>query len=283
MNISKKGLVYLRLKGGVGNQIFEYAFSKSLALKLNFDLVIDSRTGFFKDRYLRESKVGHFLSFFQEASLVNKFFFLVKKNIPILSNIFFTSYFLIEKDNRQYENIDISELKKVKVVYVEGYFQSHHYFEDIKDIIREEVTFKFFEDIKLNILQKDIEVYDSVSVHFRRIDYEEKLDLQYYKNAVSLISHKSRNIKYYIFSDDIMWCKKNLDFIENKVFINDLGNNEIVDLYLMSKCKNHIIANSTFSWWGAYLSNSQNGFIIAPLESNIGINGKYYPKSWTTI
>lgn len=283
MTKSKKGLVYLRLKGGVGNQIFEYAFSKSLALKLNFDLVIDSKTGFFKDRYMRKSKVDQFLTFYQEASLLDKFFFLVKKKIPILSNTFFKSYFLLEKDNRHYENININELKKVKVVYVEGYFQSNHYFEDIRELIREEVTFKVSEDIKLKLMKKDIEDYDSVSVHFRRIDYEEKLDLQYYKNAVSLIGNKSKNIKYYIFSDDIMWCKKNLDFMEDKVFINDLGNNEIVDLYLMSKCKNHIIANSTFSWWGAYLSNSQNGCVIAPLESHIGIKNKYYPKSWTII
>jgi hypothetical protein len=141
----------------------------------------------------------------------------------------------------------------------------------------------YSENRKLIILKKDIEDHDSVSVHFRRIDYEEKLDLQYYKKAASLIGHKSSNIKYYIFSDDIMWCKKNLDFMENKVFITDLGDNEIVDLYLISKCKNHIIANSTFSWWGAYLSNSQNGCVIAPLESHIGINGKYYPKSWTIM
>jgi hypothetical protein len=280
---SKNGVVYLRLKGGVGNQIFEYAFSKSLALKLNFDLVIDSRTGFFKDRYLRESKAGQFLSFFQEASIVDKFFFLVKKKIPIFLNVIFKSYFLLEKDNRQYENIDINELKKYKVVYVDGYFQSYVYFEDISNIIREEIAFKFSENIKLKILKKDIEDHDSVSVHFRRIDYEEKLDLQYYKKAASLIGHKFSNTKYYIFSDDIMWCKKNLDFMENKVFITDLGDNEIVDLYLISKCKNHIIANSTFSWWGAYLSNSKNGCVIAPLESHIGIKGKYYPKSWTII
>jgi hypothetical protein len=98
---------------------------------------------------------------------------------------------------------------------------------------------------------------------------------------------KMGNDKYYIiFSDDISWCKENLSFLNNKIFIE--GNTDFQDLYLMSKCKNNIIANSSFSWWGAWLNTNKDKIVIAP-KKWFGISNSHldtsdlYCNNWVTI
>ena len=105
---------------------------------------------------------------------------------------------------------------------------------------------------------------------------------EYYKNAVRIMKEKINNPKFFIFSDDVEWCEKNMNYIENTVFIKNT-NTELTELYLMKKCKNSIIANSSFSWWGAWLGSKEN--VIAPkkwlMENND--NRKWACENWIEL
>ena len=116
--------------------------------------------------------------------------------------------------------------------------------------------------------------HQSVSLHIRRGDYLAKISLQvlglmpmeYYTKGIDYISSKKANTVYYIFSDDINWVKENLK-IDNARFVSgNIAKTHIEDLYLMSQCKHHIIANSSFSWWGAWLNDDQDKIVIAPKQ-----------------
>jgi len=136
---------------------------------------------------------------------------------------------------------------------------------------------------KYNILNKD-----TVSIHVRRGDYTNLQhihplqSIEYYENAYNIIDDKSINVL--VFSDDIEWCKNNIKF-ENITYIE--GETNIVDMYIMSLCTHNIIANSSFSWWGAWLNNNKNKKVIAPInwfgsQSNL-YTGDIIPKKWIII
>jgi len=144
-----------------------------------------------------------------------------------------------------------------------GYFQSEKYFKNCKDEIRKYFT---FDDslIDYNIINP---IENSCSIHVRRGDYVNLQDyhpfpgMDYYRNAISYMKNKGVNI-FYIFSDDIEWCKENFSYMDEIIYVE--GNIDIKDLALMSICKNNIIANSSFSWWGAWLNRNENKIVISP-------------------
>lgn len=123
------------------------------------------------------------------------------------------------------------------------------------------------------IISDEIRKTNSVSLHIRRGDYiTSKITnkfhgtccLGYYKKAMKLINKKVKNPKYFVFSDDIYWVKKNLE-IKNAFYVDDnVGDKSYIDMQLMSMCKHNIIANSSFSWWAAWLNNNPNKIVIAP-------------------
>jgi hypothetical protein len=281
--MNQKGHVCLRIKGGLGNQLFEYAFAKSLSIDLGFKLIIDSDTGFLKDNYSRESKIKFFLKEHVEASNFKKLVFFITKMFPFLAKRIFSSRLILEKNSRQLESIDILELQKFKIIYVEGYFQSYRYFDYNWSILIKNILIKINSNFKIIKLLKDIQENKSICIHIRRIDYEQKLDLKYYKEGIEYYLSKDLNCMFFIFSDDIVWCKENFNFLENKVFVTDLGGNEVSELYLMSHFNHYIIANSSFSWWGAYLSESTLKTVLAPKNSSIGVINHYYPEDWILI
>ena len=156
---------------------------------------------------------------------------------------------------------------------MDGYWQSEKYFKNIKDEIIK--SFTPIHDISEKAKQyiKEIENSNSVSLHVRRGDYVDNTmfkgsgltitEMPYYKDAIEFINSKVENPKFFIFSDDIAWCKENFEFLEDKTFIDDTKS-AIDDMVLMSRCEHNIIANSTFSWWGAWLNRNKNKIVIAP-------------------
>jgi len=173
---------------------------------------------------------------------------------------------------------------------IKGYFQTKKYWDHCEDEILKLFEFKSAID---NNLQKVCE--DNCFLHVRRTDYLNKsdyhtnLELDYYRKAISAIDPK----KVIVFSDDIMWCKQTfineiINHSLNIVFANEFSYDDVTDLLLMSKCRNAIIANSSFSWWGAYLGPHQNGGkIVAPLNW-FGPKGPkdtqdLFPDGWLTI
>jgi hypothetical protein len=148
-----------------------------------------------------------------------------------------------------------------------GHFQSEKYFMDHKNEILE--LFELDDLTKTYLLEKygDVLNQDTCSIHVRRGDYlslpnhHPVQPIDYYENAVKIIGGDKH---FLIFSDDIKWCEENFGFIKNKTFISN--NLDYQDLYLMSMCKNNIIANSTFSWWGAWLNKNENKKVVSPTK-----------------
>lgn len=176
---------------------------------------------------------------------------------------------------------------------LKGYFQSEKYFKDHRDLILK--TFELSEDFQ-NVLKgkygKILE--NSCSLHIRRGDYVAKQDyhplvtLDYYKNALKEIyGDDFTNVNILVFSDDIKWCKENL-LIENANVHYITNNIDILDLYLMTMCDNNIIANSSFSWWGAWLNQNDNKKVVAPKtwfgakQTNLQTNDLYC-EGWLQI
>jgi hypothetical protein len=171
-------------------------------------------------------------------------------------------------------------------VSIQGFFQSEKYFLHIKDEIKGD--FEFIDEILNPCNEMISNVKNPISLHIRRTDYvtnpnHRPLDLEYYKKA---LSHFDNDRIVLVFSDDPQWCNRQELFSDDRFLISE-GNSNYIDLCLMTLCSDHIIANSSFSWWGAWLSNSNS--IFAPSDWFSGTNNSHLditdliPQSWNLI
>ena len=234
-------MITSNLVGGLGNYMFQIAATFSLALDNNDDVIYDI------DDNIRIHK--HLNTYLD--NIFRKIKFTNKKIVN--NNLYEEPYF-------NYKKIEYKPNLKLN-----GYYQSEKYFLHNK----EEVSNLFEIDKNTEDLLKkkygDFLEKENCSIHVRRGDYlrlpnhHPVCDIEYYTEAVKKVGSEKFFI---IFSDDIEWCKKNLDFIQNKIFIQ--GNTDYQDLFLMSKCDNNIIANSSFSWWGAWLNPNDKKIVVAP-------------------
>lgn len=180
-------------------------------------------------------------------------------------------------------------------VYLEGYWQSERYFEDIKEIVQKEFTLKTpLEGLNL-ILAEEIRTVDAVSMHVRRGDYvtDENVstmhgvcDLEYYRKAVDKVVQTLKDPCFFVFSDDPEWVADNLKLRHPARYISHNSSLAHEDLRLMSLCRHHIIANSSFSWWGAWLSTCHEKLVIAPNKwfNNFKVDtSDLIPKAWIRI
>ena len=171
--------------------------------------------------------------------------------------------------------------------------QSVSYFYEVSDILRGEIVFP-----KLNNANQEIgsliRSSKSVSIHVRRGDYlTSKIycnlgESEYYNNAIKYISKKDDNLQFLIFSDDSEWCKKNLKLPSNSIFVDwNRKSDSYIDMQLISMCKYNIIANSSFSWWGAWLNSNNDKIVIAPnnwFSKDSLYDGTYIiPKDWVVL
>jgi len=177
--------------------------------------------------------------------------------------------------------------------YLDGYFQSEKYFNDIEKILRKEFTLKDPLPQKAAEIAKQIRATESVSLHVRRGDYITNkaasnfhgiCDLDYYRKAINFIQHKIPTPLFYIFSDDPAWVKENLPLPTSATFMADHVDKDYIELILMGYCKHNILANSSFSWWGAWLNENPNKLVVAPINwfKDPGINtNDLIPNNWT--
>lgn len=158
---------------------------------------------------------------------------------------------------------------------INGYWQDIRYFEDIQDEVRRAFTFRNIDE-KNFLIGEEMENTNSVSLHIRRGDYLKYPQYQvctesYYKKAISYIKEKINNPIFYVFSDDLEWSDKFMaeqDVEYNLVSLNR-GRDSYKDMYLMTRCHYNIIANSSFSWWGAWLNNNEGKIVVCPLKWNL--------------
>ena len=179
-------------------------------------------------------------------------------------------------------------------IYIQGYFQSEKYFLPIKEIIKKEFTIKQEISDKVRELGAHLQTINSVAVHIRKGDYKnidtEKihgiLPIEYYQAAFHNMGIVVQDPRFYIFTDDKKWVEKKLQLPNTTIVSGNISTNHFEDLFLMTHCCHNIIANSSFSWWGAWLNKNENKVVIAP--ANWFNNGPrdtqdLIPKTWTTI
>ena len=296
--------VHLRLSGGIGNQLFQYSAARSIADKINCDLKIDLRW-FYSKRNLESSNLPersnsliHFNNarFFSSSDYPNMIYekdrnyirHKIQKIFGYPKNIF------VEKTFPFYD----SSIKKVsKGMYLIGEFQSERYFKTNEKKLREDLKFTTpLNDANLEIKSQILELKNSVSIHIRRGDYlkpsiNKRLatcTMEYYQNAANYISNNvSSSLHFFIFSNDPEWVKKyvNLDYKFTIVDINDEDFGHF-DLVLQSLCSHNIIANSTMSWWAAWLNSNPDKIVVTPnkwYNSKRRKNPDIYQDHWVRL
>lgn len=287
----------IKIIGGLGNQMFQYAFYLSLKNKYR-DEEIKLDINLFKTYKLHNGfeleRVFHISAPFATPSDISRVSYFVtnyklQRVIRKLFPVRKTEY--IEKHDFLYQR----DVFRTGDCYYEGYWQNYRYFNDIFSDIFNTFSFKNTLDQRNKIILEQISSNpQTVSIHIRRGDYiNHKIfgnicDLEYYTNAIQLILQHCSNPCFYIFSNDILWCKNNLMLLLGKhqyCFVDwNIGPNNYIDMQLMSACKNNILANSSFSWWAAWLNSHSDKFVIAPKKwANSPYSTEVQPDSWTLI
>jgi len=261
----------VKFNGGLGNQMFQYAFAYVLEEKTGIKTLFDM--SFFEKRYARPYELENFSL---NAKFVEDFWLKLKLKImwKLRKNLKDKKFLGLNFYSEPHFEFDKYAFKIKPNTYIEGFFQSEKYFEKFKDEILDAFKFKNKPDDFNQFLIDEINKSNSVSMHIRRGDYVQKkryqelyanCSLDYYKRGVEYIASKYENPKLFIFSDDIDWVKANFNFPYEYVFVsNNSGAKSYEDMRLMSLCKHNIIANSSFSWWGAWLNNNKEKIVIAP-------------------
>lgn len=235
------GFNHLGVIGRLGNQMYQYAALRGIAAKHGYEFTIPESN--FKDEW-------------NDHQLFDAF------TLPHLKNRGKVGDKFLQERCFNYD-AELAE-RCPDDVSLHGYFQTERYFSHIADSIKEDFTFK--KDVIANCEEVMGPIDEPISLHVRRTDYVEKsqdhppCSLEYYKNALKKFDSKRTVI---IFTDDINWCKSQDIFKPDRFLISETQNN-IYDLCMMTMCSDYIIANSSFSWWGAWLSKNPTPQVIAP-------------------
>ncbi|WP_439130941.1 alpha-1,2-fucosyltransferase [Polaribacter sp.] len=248
-------MIIVRIVGGLGNQMFQYAYAKALQAR-GFEVQIDISKfktyklhgGYQLDKYKIDLEIPN------DFNLILSKLYL-KKNLKEKSLLFDEN--LMQLNGNE---------------YVKGYFQTEKYFLNIRPTLLQQFTLEnSFSETTIRYQTEIKNQQNSCAIHIRRGDYisDKKAnsihgtcDLSYYQNAIKHVHNQYKNIHFFVFSDDISWTRNNLR-INNATYIN----HKVIpheDLYLMSLCKNNITANSSFSWWGAWLNTNEQKMVISP-------------------
>ena len=256
-------MIITKLVGGLGNQMFQYAFARTLSLRHNTPLKID--LSFLKNRNMGPNFV--YRNYELDIFNVIEDFDFTFENCIRAEEPFCSKYLQEIVDSIGVYQID-------KDIMIDGYWQSVKYFAEFESVIKSDFTFKSLvddsSDDKIKSMLNDIRMTNSVMLNIRRTDFLNTdfhgvMGLEYINKSTELLESKIDNPKYFIFSDDIEWCKENIK-LNNMVIVNHSYKGDRFSYYLqlMKECKNFIIPNSSFAWWSAWLSDSPNKIVIAP-------------------
>lgn len=249
---------YFIFSGGLGNQMFQYAMLLSLRnhgaiVRIDRSLYrhVKMHNGFELNRVfgIEEETIDRGGIHLIWLRLLNKY----KPSI------------IYSKDSLHFNSAILDNPRK----YIEGYWQSELYFKDIAQQVKNAFVFKNIDSMNASYASNMREC-ESVSLHIRRGDYASYgmalIGNEYYEKAVEIIRNKIGEVRFFIFSDDAAEARKMADKmgINYQIMNHNLGRDSYKDMYLMSQCKHNIIANSSFSWWGAWLNNFPHKIVIAP-------------------
>ena len=287
--LRRKHIVFLR--GGLGNQMFQYAFY--LAKKVRGERVICDSS--FISLFPEHNGLELERVFGIKVSHSNNCYCFITRVLYKLRILrFFGLSLVIDKRPTVYlpEVADIPS--KNGFIFYLGCWQSEKYFECIKEYVRGVFS---FDESMLSFQCRDV-LYEirksnSISIHIRRGDYLDSeykelfskiCTIGYYNKAIGYMQEKVVEPHFFVFSTDISWVEENIE-IPNVFFVDcNHGNDAWQDMYLMSQCKHNVIANSTFSWWGAWLNTNQDKIVVSPpYFLNTEKHSDIVPDSWITI
>lgn len=271
-------MLIIKVAGGLGNQMFQYALYKELMFqgkKCKMD-----KLSYLKDSFGRNFCLDIFpnvkidfcnkaeSTFYRTFGKINKSYYLENESVSFDENIF-----------------------KLENGFISGYFQNEAYFENVKDKVKQDFIFDIRDKDVVTIsnnLKKD---KNSVSIHIRGNDYLKFNDRygnicnkEYYKKAIDIMNDKIDNPHFYVFSDDIKYAKELLKETYYTILDKKEPYYDYYDMFLMSSCSHNIIANSSFSFWGSYLNCNKNKIVVCPKKwDNKYKNKKVYCEDWMAI
>jgi hypothetical protein len=284
--------------GGLGNQFFQYALGRRLSLERQVPLKLD--ISWFATQSKRTYQLNHYkinaeltepkeiqdITHSTQLDLFSHFFCLFQRFLPNYHRRLI---------NENGSGFDPNILRASNNVCLVGYWQSEKYFKQIEYIIHDELRLREeLHPINASIM-KQIRTCRAVSLHVRRGDYLEPnylhyfyhCDPGYYRKAMDLILHNFPDVHFFIFSEDLEWAKHNITTETNISYVeNNQLDRDWETVYLMSQCQHHIIANSSFSWWGAWLNQNPDKIVIAPeiwLTSHKLSGVDRIPEKWIQI
>ncbi|MCC2599739.1 alpha-1,2-fucosyltransferase [Sphingobacterium sp. FBM7-1] len=284
-------MIVTKLQGGLGNQMFQFAAAYATSTDVYLDLDFLNHHSESNETFTpRPYELSIFSNIrFKEAGIY-------RKKLFTSSNIFYRSVrkFIRSAVVKQQGN-EMINFEPNRHLYLDGYFQSERYFVHARNAILRTFHFPPLDDKNQGLAASIANAKNSVSLHIRRGDYLKPevakyhgvLPLSYYSQAIELIQNKLDDIELYIFSDDPVFAQENFGHLCHVTLVNGNEREAWKDMALMSMCQHHIIANSSFSWWGAWLAQ-QNGIHIAPRDwfnpkvVTFDINN-IIPKNWVII
>ena len=290
----------VRINGGLGNQMFQYAFATKLKCLYPTDEILIDVTNY-KGYVWNGYELGYV---FDVKIPIANFFQISRFTLPVSTNTwiggklhghlgrFFKKNIYTEKRTK-YFAFSHEPLIIPKSCYYDGTWFNEGYFSDIKEEILDVFTFKRPLNTYCEDVLAEIQSFNSISIHVRRGNYlrfdayKGICDKEYYRKAITYIKEHVENPHFFIFSNDIQWCRDNLGGLMDRcTFVeNNDPNNNYVDMQLMSCCKNNIIAHSSFSWWAAWLNNNPKKIVVAPFKwvNSADIPNKPQLKDWVLI
>lgn len=286
-------IVISHIKAGFGNQLLMYATGYAAAKRIGAKFKID--ISFFENSNEFEFKLNNLNIDYEcanqneidnlKSETTNSIFFRILKKIGVRNKF--------NKKTSIYEpfgfNADKRILNLKHSAYILGWVSNYSYFNDFRSDLLSLFSLKQPFSLQANYYLKKINSCNSVSIHIRRGDYIELesffrvLTIEFYKKAVDKISKLDEDLTFFVFSNDLEWSKLNLNFLQNVVFVdlnfdgNYCGKADMEEFFLMKNCKHNIIANSSFSWWSAYLNANNKKNVILP---KIWYNNKSYQKKY---
>lgn len=286
----------VKITDGLGNQMFQYAFARKLQIDTGKPVFLDVRYINNEDVIARrENNYSIAKNSFRKYGLDNFKISLTVADEHTLSHWNYLDHtgsvhkkiYALAK-NRLWpwrycdEDLNGININTCLPMYYKGYFFNLKYYDSIKNVLQKEFILKnkmsFSSELR-DILKHD----NTVSIHVRRGDFlklnRDISQKDYYPKAIKLIDEKVENPTYLVFSDDVEWIKENLKIAGKKVYVSDMGFSDYQELMIMKHCKHNIIANSTFSYWAAYLNPNQDKIVVCPKHWKTGI----ILKDWISI
>lgn len=287
--------VVVRLAGGLGNQLFQYAFGRALSLRNDARLVFDAVSGFPRDPFRRSFALSAFKvrcdylpASYGYSSLIGRirrrFLQAWSERLPLARRPY-----VVEADYSRWDP-SISNLRITRRTYFEGYWQHEEYFRDIRDRLLEELTLSGGPSAECLAIADRIPEGQAVAVHVRCLRHAAagdaatprlEIDPGYYDRAIAFIAERIARPVFFVFSDNPDWARQHVSLPQPCEYLSTVRA-DYDDLWLMSRCRGFIIGNSTFSWWAAWLARASDACVVAP-RSGVGRGFESVPSSWRLL